>query len=209
VLHTAPLGQLLGGADLDLAVAVLDRHHDRANKLAGGITGITVLKNNGHLRSRGFHIVRPDGSTMDFSYRVALDMASKEPTIEQACRTAVWSDIAAWRDRWFETQPPYCEVSGEVLTKDTMHVDHGGDWPFRRIVAEFVELAEREGFSLTLAQRGFYIVEFADPQVIEAFRKFHDARAELRVVTAAVNLRWKRSPMRGPAVLVEALLSTL
>jgi hypothetical protein len=138
ILHTAPLGQLLRGDDLDLAVALLDRHHDRENKLAGGMVGITVLKNNVHLRSRGFHIVRPDGSTMDFSYRVALDMASKVPTIEQACRNAVWPDIMAWRDMYLEDQGPRCEVSGELLTRDTMHVDHAGDWPFRRIIAEFV-----------------------------------------------------------------------
>jgi hypothetical protein len=45
---------------------------------------------------------------------------------------------------------------------------------------------------LALAERGIYTVEFADPQVVEAFRKFHNARADLRLVSAAVNLRSNR-----------------
>jgi hypothetical protein len=35
-------------------------------------------------------------------------------------------------------------------------------WPFRRISAEFLGLAQREGYSFALAERGIYIVEFAD-----------------------------------------------
>jgi hypothetical protein len=33
---------------------------------------------------------------------------------------------------------------------------------------------------------------FADPQMIEDFRTFHNARAELRLVTQEVNQSWER-----------------
>jgi len=192
VLHSVPLGPPLAGDDLELVRAVLDRHHDRAIKLAGGCVAIVVLQNNAQRRSRGFHIVRRDGATVDFSYRVALDLAPKGPTVEQACRQATWPDILAYRDMRLEDGPQRCEVSGTPLTRENMHVDHGGDWPFRRIVAEFLDVAQREGWPLTLMQRGIYSVEFTDPKVTEAFRRFHNARAQLRLVTSAVNLRGRR-----------------
>jgi hypothetical protein len=120
VLNSALPGLFLSGDELDLVTAVLDRHHDRENKLAGGMIGIMVQWNNeaGYL-SRCFHIVRPDWSTVDFSYRVALDQAPKGPTIEQACRMAVLPDIRAYRDARLAAGPQCCDASGEPLTPPT------------------------------------------------------------------------------------------
>jgi hypothetical protein len=189
VLNSALPGLFLSGDELDLVTAVLDRHHDRENKLAGGMIGIMVQWNNeaGYL-SRCFHIVRPDWSTVDFSYSVALDQAPKGPTIEQACRMAVLPDIRAYRDARLPAGPQCCDASGEPLTPLNLNVDQAGEWPFRRIIEEFVEWSTREGLSLRLAQSGIFTVEFADPQATEAFR----ARAVLRLVTQEINQSLER-----------------
>jgi hypothetical protein len=193
VLNSALPGLFLSGDELDLVTAVLDRHHDRDNKLAGGMIGIMVQWNNeaGYL-SRCFHIVRPDWSTVDFSYRVALDQAPKGPTIEQACRMAVLPDIRAYRDARLAAGPQCCDASGEPLTPLNLNADHAGEWRFRRIIEEFVEWSTREGLSLRLAQSGIFTVEFADPQATEAFRAFHNARAVLRLVTQEINQSLER-----------------
>jgi Protein of unknown function (DUF3223) len=154
ILHTAPRGELLAGADFELVSAVIDRHPDREEKLAGGMIGVAVFMNNEGYSSRGFHIVRPDGSTKDFSYRVALGQAPRGPTLQEACRTAVLPDIRAYRDARLADGAQCCDVSGEPLTSLNMHVDHAGEWPFRRIVKEFVEQAVQGGRSLRLAARG-------------------------------------------------------
>jgi hypothetical protein len=194
ILHNAPVGELLDGADLELVSAVINHHPDREEKLAGGMVSVKVLMNNEGYLARGFHVVRPDGSTASFSYRVALGQAPRTPTVQQACRMAVLPDIRAYRDARLAEGLQRCDVSGEPLTPFNTHVDHAGEWPFRRIVKEFVEWAVRERRSLRLIKREICIVEFADPQMTEDFRTFHNARAESRLVTQEVNQRWEREP---------------
>ena len=116
VLHNAPVGELLAGRDLELVLALLDRHPHREDKLAGGMAGIAVLMNNEGYLARGFHVMRPDGSTKDFSYRVAIDGKTKGPTIQEACRQAVWRDIVAYRNARLAEGTQCCDVSGEPLT---------------------------------------------------------------------------------------------
>jgi len=209
VLHNAPVGELLSGDDLELALALLDRHPLRADKLAGGIAGVSVLMNNEGYVARGFHIVRPDGSTKDFSYRVALDRKSKEPTVQQACQMAVLPDTTAYRYARLAAGAERCDVSGELLTPETTHVDHAGEWPFRRIVKEFVEWAVQERRSLRLVESGVCTVEFADPQMTEDFRAFHNARAVLRLVTQAVNQSWEREATTRKAAARETTIETV
>jgi Protein of unknown function (DUF3223) len=190
--HNAPLGALLAGDDLELVNALLDHHPHRDEKLADGKVGIAVLLNNEGYIGRGFHVVRPDGSTASFSYRTALNPSSGEPTIPKACRMAVLPDINAFRDARLAEGPQCCDVSGGPLTPLNTHLDHAGEWPFRRIVKEFIEGAVKEGRSLRLIKREICIVEFADPQMTEDFRTFHNARAVLRLVTQEVNQSWER-----------------
>ena len=119
VLNSALPGLFLSGDELELVAAVLDRHHDRENKLSG-------------------------------------------------------------------------DVPGESLTSFNLNIDYAGEWPFRRIVEEFVEWAAREGLSLRLAQSGIFTIEFANPRATQAFRDFHNARATLRLVTQEINQSWER-----------------
>ena len=106
-------------------------------------------------------------------------------------------DIRAYRDARLAAGPQRCDVSGELSTPFNLNVDHAGEWPFRRIVEEFVEWAAREGLSLRLAQSGIFTVEFANPRATQAFRDFHNARATLRLVTQEINQSWRGRGCKG------------
>jgi hypothetical protein len=172
VLHNAPVGELLSGDDLNLVLALRDRHPHREDKLAGGMIGVAVLMNNEA-------ICRADS--------ISCGRTGRRKTLATA-----WRSTRRPSNARLAVGPQCCDVSGEPLTSLNMHVDHAGEWPFRRIVKEFVEWAVRERLSLRLVESGVYTVEFADPQVTEAFRAFHNARATLRRVTQEVNQRCER-----------------
>jgi hypothetical protein len=60
------VGEQVDGADgVDLA-ALLEKHPNYQLKIADGVAGFTVLR--GQFGTRCFGIVRPDGSSEDFSY---------------------------------------------------------------------------------------------------------------------------------------------
>jgi hypothetical protein len=80
-----------------------------------------------------------------------------------------------------------CDETGDSVAWADAHVDHYGDWPFCRIVAEFVkEHGEPKLVSAAAKTR------FKDDRVAEAFRQYHNERATLRIVRKDVNCGGRR-----------------
>jgi Protein of unknown function (DUF3223) len=187
VLNRVPLYKLLEGADLDLIRGLLRLHPECREKVAGGI-GVRVQLNciPGLSPQRGFHIVRSDGSTVDFSIYTPFrnETQRRWGDITGAARLAVQSTINDFKRARFnggDTTP--CELTGAVLSWDNAVVDHGPPWPFRRILNDWIS---PRGYP-QLIDRGLYR-ELAASDAAD-FVPFHNARARLRVIDKVQNMR--------------------
>lgn len=132
-----------------------------------------------------------------------------------ACRAAVMADLHAAKRRFFvkhsdaEGRVP-CELTGKLVTIDGAHVDHAYP-PFGALVLSFK--AARQWHRaippgvLTRRQDNQTITTFADPAVAEAFRMFHHAAANLRVIAKGENLS-KAAGQRKPKIARPVVLST-
>ena len=67
----------------------------------------------------------------------------------------------------------------------------------------------QEGRSLRLVESGICTVDFADPQMTEDFRAFHNERAQLRLVTQDVNQSWEREAAAHKAAARETTIETV
>jgi hypothetical protein len=192
VLHNSVPYEMLEGDDYELILALVKLHRNADEKFTGGCIGIRVQWNcvPGYAPARGFHIVRADGTTMEFSiYCGPLDQQDTEAKrrwarLTQAARYAVVPTTQAYKDRRFGGGPiAICDVTGQILGWDDAVVDHAPPWPFRRILNDW--LSER-GVPPVIEQR--YHFEFA-PDDAAAFRAFHDERARLRLIDKDENMR--------------------
>lgn len=191
-------------SDHDDLCALLERYDtaivDGASKIGCGIDRFEVRINYGSYggSTKGFWVVRTDGSETDFSFISAVKGEPKPQAQEfsDACRSAVATDILAAKKAVFKEHGDAmgrvpCELTDEPITFEQAHTDHA--YPkFGHLVVTF--RAARgwhevipEGV-LTRAQDGQTITTFADPADAEAFRKFHHASAILRVVARGKNL---------------------
>jgi Protein of unknown function (DUF3223) len=183
----------LQGDDHRLIRGLLDLHHDAAIKLAGGCVAIRVQWNklDGCPPTRGFHVVREDGSTIDFSiycgpFEPETETKRRWAKITQAARFAVRDRVAEYKSDYFNgADYAPCELTGVTLHWDDAVTDHGATLaiptnserlahgPRRR----FPKIVERQfGWELPPVDRAAFII-------------FHDERARLRVIDKTQNMR--------------------
>jgi hypothetical protein len=201
ILHSTPLHQQLAGEDARLLFGVLARdvHSDR--KLARGIMGITVAlnENDTGLSSRGFQIIRPDGSLEKFSYTKAL--AKKVPVdanVAEACRYAVSESVHDFKCNVFDSQDEVrCAETGRLVIFEDCDVHHAEPWQFRRIVNAYIEqYGEPEVWGRS---NGGFGSEFVSEANAVKFREFHDARAVLQIVSRDAHRRLRHAQLKAIA----------
>lgn len=182
VLHGATIGQPLVGADFDLIRALVDLHPSAKEKLAGGCVTIEVRLNPPYKsKDRGFWIVHEDGSTIDFSYKIALSgkRHSDDRHLVQACRSAIRAVVSSYkRDRFNGRAMALCEMTGEAMSWDEAIVHHHGEWPFKRIASEWLAQCQ----VLPRVFVALLDVVFDDVKEANDFLRFHNDRAQLRLV---------------------------
>lgn len=138
-------------------------------------------------KTRGFRLVRPDGTSTDFSYLKCLKGVDNEGDMRAAARTAVVQQQLSVKDRAFARSGSIvCPVSGETITRKTCHVDHEApntfDVIFRAFTKEFGILPVRPTADNETETK------FLHDADAHAFAVFHHQRAKLRVVSRTANL---------------------
>lgn len=94
-----------------LMTDVFPRHPDWAEKCGVGVSHIEVRK-HGQYKNLGFFIVRTDGSSIDISYRVAMDgRGTVYARFCSAARSEVNPQVFAWK-------------CSNTAPADGMHCDH-------------------------------------------------------------------------------------
>jgi hypothetical protein len=181
-INGARLGEPLASAQYELARALLEMHPQRDDKLARGCAAIVVVIAEG-FTTRCLAVVGDEGTAEEFSWRVALGIVPCTPSLAAACRTAVAETVARFRTESFARGPVRCATSGAGVESETAHVDHAPPWTFAAIVDAFSAAHP----DLKPIHQGTMDV-FATDAEAELFRRFHDARAVLRIVHRRENL---------------------
>lgn len=188
IQNDALLNKPLGGADQEFMLRVLAHHSEFERKCGVGVKHIEVRRNVSDTgTTRGFWIVRADGTAEGISWVVALSpggACSAKQNVSAACREAIHDQIATYREAC-EIIGLDCGVCGYAIGAEPGHIDH---------VKPFAELLDgwlaQEG--LTFEQIGIRETELrpyiADTALAARWSAYHDRHAELRITHARCNL---------------------
>jgi hypothetical protein len=197
ILHGTPLHQHLVGSDMRLVIGVLAKHPHSDEKLKGGIVAITVATNvsDTGISARGFQVVHIDGTYTTFSYVRALGTDRCGKGIDEACRYAVFESIVEFKRKAFQdAERVPCAETGALTAFVDCDVHHAEPWPFKRIVAAFME--QNGEPSVRKRLNGDFGAEFVYPKDVTNFRAFHDHLAVLEIVSRDVHQRLRSAQLR-------------
>jgi hypothetical protein len=179
-------------------VALLERYDasilDDPLKAGQGIRHFETRINEAHGgKTTGFWVVRDDGSETDFSFykAVAARSMTQAEQFTDACRSAVDEDMAAAKLRYFADheggdQRVTCPVTGMRLRRSETRADYTLT-PFRELAQQFRDAQgwdmDTAAAAVTRAADAQTTATFCDPNVADAFRRYHHSRAKVRVVS--------------------------
>lgn len=193
-------GMRVSDQDFPNLLALLERHHEAAQKIGCGVAAFEVRLN---FKTQGFWALRRDGTETDFSYLTCLD--GEPPAKLQVCRALrhlISPDIRAARDAIFADSVGNrvaCAETGQMLDVTEGHMDHRPPWVFDAIVAEFLaqEGVTFEGVEIASGRDGQMVPELVDRAFGQRFRDFHNRVADLAFVKASVNLSMGSRPRQS------------
>ena len=192
---------LLEGKTLELIDDVLRMHPRYIEKVGTedyqiGIRNCTVNAHNNQ-----FYILREDGSDTDFSYYKCLLAESKETKFKKALRHLVKDQSIRFKEDYFKSYAKggyvICPVTNLKIKKKDSHLDH---FPtqFEEIVEDWMELNSIRLKDIKLKSGGDNSTcWFIDNKFLEeSFYKYHEDKAEYRVVLNKVNLQRHRARVK-------------
>ena len=177
ILKAHPGDEPLGQAEFAFMLDVLKLHPQAKEKIGRGVLTISVRSNPPYL-SRGFWVTRLDGTSEGWSYGDSLSRpASPQDDFKSAARNAVFPSICRFRDEHL-VDSIRCPVTGDPITRANVHVHHLPPNTFRILVERFLSAYPVNLDSCTIPTFGRQAV-FRDPAVRDAWISWHDAGAEL------------------------------
>jgi hypothetical protein len=189
-------GVPITGDDAEFLTLILENHPDFEMKI-GAIDNIdyhVVKKDGTNSRwGRGFRTKRRDnGKLVEWSYPVAIDGKHRDPrrNVETAFRWEV-EDWVKQQGRAYDMKTDSCAESWEPIEPGESQLHHTGEFPFRRIVYEFMwspyaHAHELDWDTIKLKKRDVGVWILADPELAKEFIRFHADLAEIvRVTTKA------------------------
>jgi hypothetical protein len=197
LLNSYSIGDYVTQPHRHFLINFLSRHEWASDKIGPGVLEFQLRENCGpNWSARGFWIIRVDGTEADFSIYNCLKNESSDPKrlkakyIKQACRTAISAVIDKYsRDRFSVSDVISCDQTGVPITISQAHVDHYGEWPFARIVDEWIDGVIVEMIDVEGHGDGQTFRYFSNQDIADDFVKFHNERAVLRIVHKQVNMK--------------------
>ncbi len=142
ILYRYQVGQQLLHGDFLFMLEVLKNHPDYELKNGIGIKAIFVRQNPVYKQTRGFWLVRLDGSDTDFSYLECLKETSHKKKFINACRVAIEPYTQKYKQAFFNDlngEIYTCPYTNEPLKFIGSHVDHKAPNTFQQLVKDFVK----------------------------------------------------------------------
>jgi len=195
VIDETPLGGSVAADDYEFVRSLLDRHPDADQKVGCGVVDLEVDRAKQY-DSICFYLVRSDGTRTDFSWPECITPSTAMDMFKSAARNTIAAHKMNFKVKFFtEHHRPRCPDSGEPISLGWSNVDHAGEWPFERIVTEFVaeQRIDVEAIAFTgKRQDNTFLTEFADDNLRDAFLDYHHDRAVYEVVSPPANQARRR-----------------
>lgn len=136
-MASVELGLPLSGDAAEFAVALLERHPNRDEKVGVGVESIIVRINHIHgSRNRGLWINRIDGSEVDFSWVECLKPTTHRQKVINALRFAIQADMYRFKREAFSGRDLVeCYLTGVMVRLGGADVHH--DPPFLELAEAF------------------------------------------------------------------------
>ena len=184
LLRSSRTGAALVGHDLHLVLDLLERHPHKTEKLSGGCKAI-IVDSESQYGGRCFWVVRGDGSKVDFSYRKCIFPVTPAQEFSSACRREVADFLLAFKQRQFR-EGEKCPITGDVMTWDSVDIDHIQPETFAVLVKDFVGEGSIDVRIVVYERAGIGLV-FKDRDLAGSWRQYHNSRARLQFVSPYAN----------------------
>lgn len=191
ILNSYDFGQELNNTDFNDIMNLLETHPRVKEKIGVGIDKVKVAKVQYNTRS--FELVRIDGSVEFFSYTKRINAPKSNHTkFREACRQAIQDNLKGVKLNYFEKYSKKglvkCQESKELAKYEELNVDHRQPNTFSVIVDRFIELNNLDIEKIEYIQIDGGPNELKDNNLIQKFRKYHQEKANLRIVKKDLNL---------------------
>jgi anti-sigma factor RsiW len=183
------VGGQLSDEDFSVYDRLLERHPSAKEKRGSGIRVVKVVANQ--FGKKALTIIRMDGTTAVAGQKTMMRKRkhSLMENLNRACRDAVRPSVVAYRDA-------HCGVTCVLCPDRTdLQVDHAPPNTFAVIFERWchdntITVASLSANEFTQRKQG--PVRFANSEVAEIFRQYHDKYAVLRMLCQRCNLGVKR-----------------
>lgn len=200
ILHRNKNNSLMGKDFVDV-LELLYFHHKSSEKIGVGIKEIKVEYHIDPFTNKlayhpHFEIYRHDNTNIDFSYRHAIKCINNENIIistlktdvKKAFRHSIREQILDYTESLFNDNGfVICEITKNVLTRDTIHIDHKYPLTFDKLVYDFMELNNLKFKDIKIEDiDGIYSIIGGD--MLNEWREYHFKYAVLRPSSVGSNL---------------------
>lgn len=191
ILNTYNFGEELNTDDFNEIMNLLETHPRVKEKIGVGIEKVRIAKVQYNTKS--FELVRIDDSTEFFSYTKRINASKTNFTkFREACRQAIQDDLRSVKLDYFEKFSTKgqvkCQESKELAKYEELNVDHRQPNTFSVIVDRFIELNKLDLEKIEYIQVDGGPNELKDDKQKQDFRKYHQDKANLRIVRKDLNL---------------------
>lgn len=192
ILYSHSVNSVLNETDFDFMYNYFKEiHHEWENKLGAGIKAIHRKLDKVTGKYRTFEIERVDGSMTDISYIVAnIKKPNYYNDFKKALRFVIMPQILEFKKNKFNESPVIiCPISKTDTTFNDCHIDHFNP-TFDDIVKCFINEYKIIDLKAVLAPNrdNQTICEISDKLVSDNFYKYHQNKANLRVLSVKANL---------------------
>ncbi len=192
ILNKYDFGEELNTSDFKDIMNLLETHPRVRGKIGVGIDKVRIAKVH-YYNTKSFELVRTDGSIEFFSYTKRINAPKTNFTkFREACRQAIQNDLRSVKLDYFEKHSKKgmvkCQESNELAKYEELNVDHRQPNTFSVIVDRFVELNNLDIEKIEYIQVGGGPNELKDDKLKQDFRKYHQDKANLRIVKKDLNL---------------------
>jgi len=180
------------GLDDDAALReLLECHPEAPQKIGAGIAHFTVATDTTFGTTRHFVVVRTDGSSTDFSFKMCVEGRNSNRDRLEALRRAVEEQVVGFRNQAFAGRPALtCPLSGIDVTVNDSHVDHGPPLGFHGLAGAWLASTGLELSAIQISQPADnqIVTSMTDAAQKQSWQEFHRANAALRILSPRANL---------------------
>ncbi len=187
ILKTSPHGhRIVDGHNYIMASLAL--HPEADEKIGCGVDYFITGFGPDKYGSTGFYLVRTDGSTANFSYRVGMNgRPNPWAAFCSALREAVSYETLDWKNAQFKGGPVPCPLCESLMERRDSHADHAFPLTFNSLAKDFAEDHGIEASAVIYKNVPMY--ELADQAMEDSWVLYHRSHAVLRLLCAHCNTR--------------------